>query len=99
MGPLGASGFSYPLEGAFELTGIDLLVDGNPASITGVTFDAAKTNVGQYQAAGEFIPPTISYTGTSAKITFGYSGSSLAGDQPDIWFNVATAAVPVPAAL
>lgn len=99
IGALGASGFSYPLLGTFQLTGLDLLVDGSPAGISGVTFNAARTNIGQYAGAGEFVSPAISFTGTSATITFGFDGNGLAGDQPDIWFDVATSTVPVPAAL
>lgn len=94
--PWGASGFGYPLVGTFVLTGIDLVVDGSPAAIQGVSFDAAATNIGQYADAGDLVAPTIAYSGTSATIAFGYHGSGLAGDQPRIYFDVTTA-VPEPA--
>lgn len=102
IGPLGASGFGYPLVGTFELTGLDLLVDGSPAAINGVTFDAATTNIGDYQDGGQLIAPTISFTGTSATIAFGFADWQLAGDQPEIYFEVTTAPVStvlVPAAV
>jgi hypothetical protein len=38
QGSIGASSFGYPLVGTFVLTGLDLLVDGNPADIQGVQF-------------------------------------------------------------
>jgi hypothetical protein len=95
--PLGASGFSYPLVGTFMLTDLDLVVDGVPADINGVTMNAAMTNIGQYADAGDLIPPTISHSDDSTTIAFGFGGSGLAGDQPRIWFNVATAAIPEPA--
>jgi hypothetical protein len=96
--PLGASSFGYPLVGTFVLTGLDLLVDGSPADINVVTFDAATTNIGQYVDAGEFIAPTISFSATSATIAFGFDGSGLAGDQPRISFNVTTETIPEPEA-
>jgi len=102
IGALGASSFGYPLVGTFELTGLDLLVDGSPAAINGITFDAATTDIGQFADAGDFIAPTISFSGTSATIAFGFAGSGLAGDQPDIYFDITTApvtTVPVPAAV
>ena len=92
--PLGASNFGYPLVGTFVLTGLDLLVDGSPADIKSVTFNAATTNIGQYADADQFIAPTISFSGTSATIAFGFEGSGLAGDQPRISFDVTT--VPEP---
>ena len=92
--PLGASNFGYPLVGTFVLTGLDLLVGGGPADIKSVTFNAATTNIGQYADADQFIAPTISFSGTSATIAFGFEGSGLAGDQPRISFDVTT--VPEP---
>jgi len=97
IAPLGASSFGYPLVGTFELTGLDLLVDGNPADIIDVTFDAATTNIGQYADAGEFIAPTISFSATSATISFGFDGSGLAGDQPVVSFDLVV--IPEPGAM
>jgi hypothetical protein len=93
--PLGASGFVYPLVGTFVLTGLDLVVDGIAANVKGVSFDATATDIGQYANAGDFIAPTIAYSGTSAAIAFGFYGSGLAGDQPWIYLDVTTA-VPEP---
>lgn len=95
IAPFGASAFLYPLVGTFVLTGLDLLVDGIPAGIKGVSFDAAATDIGQYADAGAFLAPTIATSGTSATISFGYRGNGLAGDQPWVYFDV-TAAVPEP---
>lgn len=94
IAPRGASSFGYPLVGTFVLTGLDLLVHGSPADINSVTFDAATTNISQFVDAGDFIGPTISFSGTSATIAFGFAGSGLAGDQPQISFDVTT--VPEP---
>lgn len=103
IAPFGdASSFPYPLVGTFELTGLDLLVDGSPAAINGVTFDAATTNIAQYTHAGQFMAPTFSFSGTSATIAFGFSDFDLAADAPLISFDLTTApvsTVPVPAAV
>lgn len=94
--PLGASSFTYPLVGAFELTSLDFLMDGSPAVISDITYNATRSNIGQYQGAGDFIPPTISFTVDSATISWGYDGSGLAGDQPFVWFDISTRTVPEP---
>jgi len=91
----------YPLTTTLEFSNFNLSDGGVPLQVVGAVFNETKSNPPSDPFAfwGEFILPTVSIADNTVTIETGYQTARMAADQPVLYFDLETAAVPIPAAL
>jgi hypothetical protein len=84
------------------LAGLDFKSGGNPASITGASFNRNGGGGGAFSGFNEVIlgivsDPTISFTSSSVTMAFSFFSANLTADGPTMEINVRAGVVPEPA--
>lgn len=93
-----AQSVTYPVNATLEFSNFNLFDDGVPLVVTGAVFNENKSN-DDFDFWPEFILPTVSVADNTLTIETGYQTARMAGDQPDLYFDLETVVVPIPAAL
>lgn len=93
-----AQSVPYPLNATLEFRDLNLFDDGLALVVTGAVFNENKSN-DDFDFWPEFIVPTVSIADNTLTIETGYRTARMAGDQPDLYFDLETVVVPIPAAL